>query len=220
MFKKFLLVCIGVMTAMSTMAQVTVKRDYSPQEDISIDTDKSSAFVMKYGIKAGVNMTTMSNKMSFDPGFSMGIGFRAGGFLNMRWGQRTENSLPGTGVWGFQPEVMYSYQAVNSTAGNVTMNFVSLPLLLKIYPTTSLSLEVGPELSYMFLTSPAEMMFDKTIIKVGDCKGANIGVAAGVAYDFEKGFTIGARYAYCFNKMAKNLEWKNSNIQVSLGWMF
>ena len=100
---------------------------------------------MKYGVKVGVNMTTISNDMSFDPGFGMGVGYHFGGLLNMRWGQRTENSLPGTGVWGFQPELMFSSQTATSDADNVTLNYISVPLLLKIYPTTAFSLEVGPE---------------------------------------------------------------------------
>ena len=217
MMKKIITLCIVALTTMSLTAQVVIDRPgYGPIPDVP----KPSSFMMKYGIKAGLNMTAMSNEMSFDPKFSMGAGFRAGALLNMRWGQRTENSLPGTGVWGFQPEILYSYQNVKSEAGNITMNFISLPLLLKIYPTTSFSFEVGPEFSYMFLVSPEEMTVDHTKIKVGQCEGLNIGIAGGITYDFYNGFTIGARYTYGFNNMAKNLKWKNSSLQVTAGWMF
>lgn len=223
MFKKIILVCIGVITSMSVMAQVTVnRRDNSSkqQKEISFTESRSSAFVMKYGVKAGVNMTSMSNDMSFDPGFSNGMGFRIGGFLNMRWGQRTENSLPGTGFWGFQPEIMYSNQAVKTDAGDVKMNYIAIPLLLKVYPTTTLSIEFGPEFSYLISASPSTMSVDNVEIGVGDCKGMIIGATAGLAYDFEMGLTIGARYTYGFTELAKNLNWKNSNIQVTIGWMF
>lgn len=223
MLKKIILVGIGVMTAMSLMAQVTVNRgDYSSlqQQETSFAESKSSAFVMKYGVKAGINMTSMSNDMSFDPDFGMGIGFRVGGFLNMRWGQRTENSLPGTGLWGFQPELMYSNQAVKTDAGDIRMNYIAVPLLLKVYPTAAFSIEVGPELSYLISTSPSTIAVDRVEVKVGDCKGLNIGLAAGLAYDFEMGLTVGARYTYGFTDMAKNLKWKNSNIQFTVGWMF
>ena len=221
MFKKFILVCIGVIVALSATAQVTVQRGNSTKQNENLTFEsKSSAFVMKYGIKAGVNMTSMSNDMSFDPGFGMGVGYNFGGFLNMRWGQRTENSLPGTGVWGFQPELLYSGQVVTSDAGDITMNYISVPLLLKIYPTTSFSIEVGPEFSYLMATSPSTMAADGAEISVGDCKGLNMGIAAGLAYDFEMGLTFNARYTYGFNDIAKNLKWKGSNIQVSIGWMF
>ncbi len=223
MYKKIILICIGVITSMSVMAQVTVNRggnSSKQQNETSFSESKSAAFVMKYGVKAGLNMSTMSNDMAFDPEFGMGVGFRVGGFLNMRWGQRTENSLPGTGFWGFQPEIMYSNQAVKSDAGDVKMNYIAVPLLLKLYPTTALSIEVGPEFSYLISTSPSTMAVDGAEIKVGDCKGMNVGATAGLAYDFEMGLTVGARYTYGFTEMGKNLKWKNSNIQVTIGWIF
>lgn len=216
------MVCIVALTTMSAMAQVTVNRGNlsSQQQKETSFSDRGSGFLMKYGVKAGLNMTSMSNDMAFDPGFGMGIGFRVGGFLNMRWGYRTENSSKGTGLWGFQPELMYSNQAVKTDAGDVKMNYIAVPLLLKVYPTTALSIEVGPELSYLISTSPSTMAVDGAEIKVGDCKGMNVGLAAGLAYDFEMGLTVGARYTYGFTDMAKNLKWKNSNIQVTVGWMF
>ena len=222
MIKKIIMVCIVALTTMSAMAQVTVNRgNYSSQQQKETSfSDKGSGFLMKYGVKAGLNMTSMSNDMAFDPGFGMGVGFRVGGFLNMRWGYRTENSSKGIGLWGFQPELMYSNQAVKTDAGDVKMNYIAVPLLLKVYPTTALSIEVGPELSYLISTSPSTMAVDGAEIKVGDCKGMNIGLAAGLAYDFEMGLTVGARYTYGFTDMAKNLKWKNSNIQVTVGWMF
>ena len=222
MIKKIIMVCIVALTTMSAMAQVTVNRgNYSSQQQKETSfSDKGSGFLMKYGVKAGLNMTSMSNDMAFDPGFGMGVGFRVGGFLNMRWGYRTENSSKGTGLWGFQPELMYSNQAVKTDAGDVKMNYIAVPLLLKVYPTTALSIEVGPELSYLISTSPSTMAVDGAEIKVGDCKGMNVGLAAGLAYDFEMGLTVGARYTYGFTDMAKNLKWKNSNIQITVGWMF
>ena len=222
MIKKIIMVCIVALTTMSAMAQVTVNRgNYSSQQQKETSfSDKGSGFLMKYGVKAGLNLTSMSNDMAFDPGFGMGVGFRVGAFLNMRWGYRTENSLKGTGLWGFQPELMYSNQAVKTDAGDIKMNYIAVPLLLKVYPTTALSIEVGPEFSYLISTSPSTMAVDGAEIKVGDCKGMNVGLAAGLAYDFEMGLTVGARYTYGFTDMAKNLKWKNSNIQVTVGWMF
>jgi len=230
MLKKIILVCIGVIITMSAMAQVTVNRgDLSSQQqnETSFSENKSSGFYMKYGVKAGLNMTSMSNDMSLEPGFGMGVGFRVGGFLNLRWGYRTENSAPGTGLWGFQPEIMYSSQAVKTDDGDIKMNCISVPLLLKVYPTTSFSIEIGPELSYILSTSPDMMTIENTAadidrseIKIGECKGLNVGVAVGVAYDFDMGLTLGARYTYGFTDMAKNLKWKPSNIQVTIGWMF
>lgn len=228
MIKKFVLVCMGMILSLSVMAQVTANRaDGNTDQQTSFTGERGAGFVMKYGVKAGVNMTSMSNDMAFDPGFGMGIGFRGGVFLNMRWGQRTENSLPGTGLWGFQPEILFSYQTAKTDAGDVKMNTISVPLLLKVYPTTAFSIEVGPEFSYLLSTSPETMEFnsqtngiDKVGLAVGDCSGLIMGLAAGVAYDLPVGLTVGARYTYGFTDMAKNLKWKSSAIQATVGWMF
>ena len=196
---------------------------------------------IKYGAKAGLNITNMSNDMAFDPNFKMGTGLHIGGILNIR-GREPQNSSPNhcplcgapltehnaqlgnrvrlLSILGLQIELMYSNQAVKTDAGDIKMNYIAVPLLLKVYPTTAFSLEVGPEFSYLMSTSPSTMAVDGAEIKVGDCKGMNVGLAAGLAYDFEMGLTVGARYTYGFTDMAKNLKWKNSNIQVTVGWMF
>lgn len=206
-------------------AQVVVQRDYpNEQKPVREKTEHVSTFAYKFGVKAGVNMTTMSNNMAFNPDFKMGAGFRIGGLVNLRWGQRTENSLPGTGWFGLQPEVMYSIQQVGTAEENFKLNVIQVPVMVKIYPTTQLSFEVGPEFSYILSSSPEQMTFANgdvlNEVKTGDIKGLNIGIGVGVAYDLECGLTLGARYSYGFNKLAKNLDWKMGNIQVSLGWLF
>ena len=206
-------------------AQVVVQRDFpSDQKPAREKTERASTVAYKFGVKAGANMSMMSNGMDFNPDFKMGAGFRVGGLVNLRWGQRTENSLPGTGWFGLQPELMYSMQQVGTADESFKLNIIQVPVMVKIYPTTQLSFEVGPEFSYIISSSPKSMTIaDGEVtndISTGDIKGLNVGIGAGVAYDLDFGLTIGARYSYGFNKMAKNLDWKMGNIQVSLGWLF
>lgn len=221
MLKKLFLVAMLALGLQMANAQVVVQRDYpNDQKPARETTEHVSTFAYKFGVKAGVNMTTMSNGMDFDPEFKMGTGFRVGGLVNLRWGQRTENSLPGTGWFGLQPEVMYSMQQVGTADENFKLNIIQIPIMVKIYPTTQLSFEVGPEFSYVISASPDEMNFDGAQIKTGDIKGLTMGIGAGVSYDFDMGLTAGARYSYGFNEMAKNLDWKTSNFQVTVGWLF
>lgn len=221
MLKKLFLVAIVALGAQMANAQIVVQRDYHGNQTTAIEnTEQASTFAFKFGVKAGVNMSSMSNGMDFNPDFKMGAGFRIGGLVNLRWGQRTENSLPGTGWFGLQPELLYSMVQVGSDADNLQMHTLQVPVMIKIYPTTQLSFEVGPEFTYVLSSLPNTMAVDGTQLKVGDMKGLNVGIGAGIAYDFDMGLTLGARYSYEFTKMAKNLDWKYSNIQVSIGWMF
>lgn len=226
MTKKIFLMSLALVLSLGIFAQVRVNRDYGTENNGSRNESRSekkheSTLAIKYGVKAGLNMSTMSNDMAFDPGFSMGMGFRVGGLVNLHWGKRTANSLNGTGLWGLQPEIIFSNQVVKSDGGDVKMNYIQVPIMLKIYPISALSFEVGPEFSYLLSTSPDTMATDGAELNVGDCKGLTMGAGVGVAYELDFGLTIGARYSLGFTEMAKNLKWKNSgNIQVTVGWLF
>lgn len=224
MSRNFLFVILGLLLAFGADAQVKVDRGYDDggQRTERVKTQrKGSQLAIKYGVKAGVNFSTMANNMEFEPGFGMGAGFRIGAMANFHWGQRTENSLPGTGWFGLQPELVYSYQSVKCDDRNISMSYIQLPVMLKIYPLAALSIEVGPEFNYLISTSPETVTVDGATVKVGDCNGFNMGVGIGAAYEFSLGLVVGARYSIGFTDMAQNLKWKNNgNVQVSVGWLF
>lgn len=223
MKKRIACLAIGVFLALNGgMAQVKVDRGYGKHSKGTVSMQKhGSALAIKYGLKVGVNFSNMSNDMSFDPGFSMGTGFRAGALVNFHWGQRTASSLPGTGLWGLQPEVVYTNQVVKSDGGEIKLNYLQVPIMLKVYPTTSLSFEVGPELSYLLSTSPSSLQVGGADVKMGDCKGLVMGAGVGASYEFSFGLLLGARYSLGFTDLGKNLKWKNnSNVQVTAGWLF
>lgn len=225
--KKRLIYALGIFLALSTsvMAQVKVDRGIGR---ISVDAaerpskgHQETALSVKYGAKVGVNLSNMSNDMSFDPGFSMGTGFLAGALVNLHWGQRTASSLPGTGLWGLQPELLFSNQVVKSDGGNIKLNYIRIPVMLKIYPLSRLSVELGPEFSYLISSSPEHVQAGGATVKVGDCKGFSFGAGIGASYEFNFGLMIGARYSMGFTDLGKNLKWKNnSNIQITAGWLF
>lgn len=222
--KRILSVAIAFMFILGLSAQVKVDRSYG-ENDGNANRMKveqhGSQLAIKYGIKAGVNISTMSNGMEFDPNFKMGVGFRIGAMANFHWGQRTASSLPGTGWLGLQPELMYSYQSVKSDGGNINMHYIQLPVMLKIYPLAALSVEVGPEFNYLLSTSPKELTVDGATIKMGNMSGFHMGVGIGAAYEFEMGMTLGARYSLGFTDLSKSLKWKNNgNIQITVGWLF
>lgn len=223
--KRILSFVLTLMLFIGASAQVKVDRGYdnpAPGQNTNRGKErKASSLTIKYGVKAGVNMSTMGNDMKFDPNFGMGTGFRIGAMANFHWGQRTANSLPGTGWLGIQPEIMYSYQSVKTGGDNINMSYIQVPVMLKVYPLAALSIEVGPEFNYLVATSPKQLTVDGATIKTGDCSGFNMGVGVGAAYELEMGLTLGDRYSLGFTDMAKNLKWKNNgNIQITVGWLF
>ena len=223
--KKAFILAIGLLMSLgSAVAQVKVDRGYGEQKAKTAETSQvrqRSALAIKYGVKVGVNLSNMSNDMTFDPEFSMGTGFHVGALVNFHWGQRTASSLPGTGLWGLQSELLFSNNVIKSKGGDIKLNYIKVPVMLKVYPLSALSIEIGPEFSYLISSSPETVDLDDATVKVGDCKGFNFGVGVGASYEFDFGLMIGARYSMNFTDLGKNLMWKNnSNIQISAGWLF
>lgn len=223
--KKFVILAIGLVLSLGTaVAQVKVDRGYGPSTETAgrkSTIRHGAALTIKYGVKAGVNLSNMSNDMTFDPAFSMGTGFQLGALVNFHWGQRTASSLPGTGLLGLQPELLFSNQVIKSDGGDIKLNYIKVPVMLKVYPSARLSVEVGPELSYLISSSPEFVKVDGAAVKVGDCKGFNFCAGFGAAYEFNFGLMVGARYSMGFTDLGKSLKWKNSsNIQITAGWLF
>ena len=224
--KKLIILAMFVTLSLgSAIAQVQVDRGYGIHgiETIgqNLPKEENSALAIKYGFKVGMNVSKMSSRMTFDPTFSMGVGYQVGAVINFHWGQRTQSSLPGTGLWGLQPELIFSNQVVNSNGGKIKLNYIKLPVMFKVYPLANLGIEVGPEFSYLVASSPEYVKFDGAVVKVGDCNGLDIGLGVGLAYELNCGLMFGARYSTGFVDLGENLKWKNSNnIQITAGWLF
>ena len=219
--KFLLLTCLSLFFVTGAYARNTTNEANSTNMSTNVMDQRSNTLSKSYGVKMGVNLSNMSSDMSFDPNFSMGTGFQVGVFYNFHWGVRTVNSNPGTGWWGLQPELLFASQKVKCNEDNITMNYVKLPVMLKVYPLSALSIELGPEFSYLFSASPASVKTDGATVSVGDCKGLDLGIGVGAAYEFECGLVVGARYSIGTKDLGENLKWKNKSIiQITAGWSF
>ncbi len=102
-----------------------------------------------FGIKGGVNLANIRSGSSFtnDDNFDTRTGIAAGGFFHLAL----------TDAVAIQPEILYSqmgakFQANTSaflaSSGELEMNYLSIPLLIKVSPFKALGLFVGPQLDY------------------------------------------------------------------------
>jgi hypothetical protein len=176
----------------------------------------------KIGLKAGLNLANISNgqdNISFSP--EMKADFQAGAVVNLHWGFRNELSGLGTGLWGLQPEVLYSRQGFAVDGEAVQLSYITVPVLAKYYPTKEISIEAGPYFSYLLSVSPASTVIDGAEIPLSDLKGGkDAGLAFGVGYEFAKGLNLSARYNLGISDVANNIKWKNNVIAISVGWFF
>jgi len=153
-----------------------------------------------FGIKAGVNLANIRSANHFTDGDMLNTktGLAGGLFYH----------LPLTKALSLQPELMYSqmgskYDAGTSeflsTEGQVNLNYLSMPLLIRVSPFKPLGLFAGPQLDY-FIGGKAD--FEDDALDEGLSYGTSgssqtfFSVTAGAEVRLFKTIGIYGRYIY------------------------
>ena len=215
---QFQIWCSGV--SLFTTSFEIVSKPKPVQTPSSSSSSSSSASGVKAGVgfKAGLNLTTINNDM-YDIHFSpeMKPGFHAGLLFNLNFGYRDQTP----GFFGIQLEGLYSRQGFKVNGNAVNFDYITFPLLFKLYVYQGLNIEMGPWISYLFAVNPSSMEIGDKRITLSDLEsGKDAGIAAGIGYDFNSGLVLGARYQHGLSEMANNLLWTNRGFAISLGWKF
>ena len=117
--------------------------NYSIAQNYNVDYRGNTQF----GLKVGVNYSSVYNTSGDGFVADPKLGFAAGAFLD----------LPITRYFGFQPEILFSQKGFSATGSSLgsdydltrTLNFIDIPLLLAFKPNGLLTLVVGPQFSYL-----------------------------------------------------------------------
>lgn len=92
------------------------------------------------------------------------------------------------------------------------MGYLSIPVLAKIYLGKSLSLELGPQASFL--------MSERKNVNFEDSKTFEFAAVGGLGLNITKNLFVQARYGLGLTEASKNADVKNSTFQVSAGIMF
>ena len=164
------------------------------------------------GVKGGANITKIDGE-SFNEEFK--VGYSLGGFAELNFTQK----------WGIQPEVLWNQsktttstsfnQVYQGVAGqDITLNYLSIPILITYRPSPLLSLQLGPQ--FGILLNQDDNLFEngKNAFKSGDFSilgGAQLNLGA---------FRAGARYFVGLNNindLSSEQKWKNQGFQLYVG---
>ena len=185
---------------------------------ILIFASASSAQSLHVGVKGGANLTKIQG-MSFKDGYE--LGYQLGGFAEIDFG--IKKSI------GIQPEVLFSqtnsqfstsfkdiYGNIILPAGNdkVQLNYLSIPLLLRINASKLLTLNLGPQFSVLIDDHQNLVQNGTTAFKSGDLgavAGAQINLGALKVYGR---YVIGLSN---INEIDQQDKWKNQQVQLGLG---
>jgi hypothetical protein len=177
----------------------------------------SVAFVQAQGFhigaKGGVNINKIAGR-SFTDEFD--YGYSLGGFVDLDFSKK----------WGLQPELMWS-QSKTKTATNfndiyptginstdVTLNYLTIPVLLSYKPIPLLSLQAGPQFGILLSQTQNVVYSVKDAFKKGDLSmlfGAQLNLGA---------FKAGARYFIGLNNLNDIDDadkWTNQGFQLYVG---
>lgn len=183
-------------------------------------TTVSQAQGIRLGIKAGANLNKISGQ-SFNDGFD--LSYHAGGFMEIDLNK----------VWGIQPELLWSqttskpsnfktvyssFSSVNSALDqtkNIKLDYLSIPVLLRVNVTGMFSLLAGPQYSILINK-------DNTLLQNGQSafKNGDFAMVAGAQINL-KMLRIYGRYnigLQNINDIDNKDKWTNQQMQLGLGF--
>lgn len=168
------------------------------------------AQLVQFGVKAGVNFASQTG----DAFPTQNIDKE--GITSYHAGLVAEIKL--LEKFSIQPELLYSTQGATYKFADAQEDFknklayLSIPVMAKIYMTKSLSLEVGPQASFL-LSQKNDVRFD-------DAKTFDFALNAGLGLKITKSIFIQGRYSLGLTEASSDADIKNSVVQLSAGFMF
>ncbi|OIP49112.1 MAG: hypothetical protein AUK33_11185 [Flavobacteriaceae bacterium CG2_30_34_30] len=153
-----------------------------------------------FGVKAGANFSTITDASGFDNK----TGFHAGIFLGLKF----------TDKLALQPELLYSQQGAEFNAGKFDLDYVNIPVVLKLYLIQGLNLQVGPQFGFV-VNDDIENIGVLAKNKDFDFSGV-----VGAGYDLPLGLRIDARYNFGLSDVIESESWKNGVFSLALGYSF
>lgn len=168
----------------------------------------------KVGIKGGYNMSSAS--IDGDTDIETRNGFHVGIYNEIFLKKHI----------ALQTELLYSQQGykISNNAGNFTqeLNYINLPVMLKIYPHKNLYLEGGPQIGvaiYHKETIDASFdLFDSE--SEYNPNDYDFGWNVGTGFRTDSGLTLGIRYYFGTSKVYDQGNQKNRVLQISAGFGF
>jgi len=165
----------------------------------------SMAQDLDFGIKAGANFATITDAS----GFSNTTGFVGGVFLGFKLGD----------TWGLQADMLYSQQGGDFALGDVKLDYINVPVVLKYYLTSNLHLHAGPQFGINVNDNLEDVLPGGDGLSLADAESFDVEGVVGLGYEFPFGFRASGRYNFGLTD-AFNTGGKNSVITLALGYSF
>lgn len=162
----------------------------------------AQAQLLKMGVKVGGNYANFSGS---DLQTDAITSYHAGLTAQIKMGEK----------FSLQPEIMYSTQGASydnlSEEVKAKLGYVSVPLLARIHMGKTVSLDLGPQFSYLL---SKDVDFDT------DINEFDFAATGGLTLNITEKIFVQGRYVLGLTEISKNADVKNSVGQLSLGFTF
>lgn len=165
-----------------------------------------------FGIKGGYNLASVRNSEGDETDQRQGfhIGFFGESSLN--------NFL------SIETGLTYSQQGYKIENSNYSLtqkiDYINLPLMLKLYPAKAFYLEAGPQIGYVISHKEELETYVLNTTNTYEPNSLDWGVNFGTGFKSETGIILGARYHYGLGKIHDETNYYNNVLQLSLGFAF
>ena len=209
----------GIATVALMIGAITLSNAQDTTTSTTVNSTSASEKGPSFGVKGGVNFATISGDDDSDPdsrtSFHVGL----------------LGEFPLTDMFSIQAEALYSGQGFKSNIpggivggdGKVEyqLDYINVPVLAKIYITTGLSVEVGPQFSFKVNEEvDSDANADGGDFDVNEAKDFDFGVAGGLTFQTEMGLFASGRYTYGLTDIIEDMDSKNSVFQLGIGFKF
>lgn len=115
---------------------------------------------------------------------------------------------------------MQGFKADDELGSKIRLNYISMPIVGKYYVFDGLNLQMGAAFDYL-IHSGIKVDDNSDVDIDGDFNKFNIQFVAGMAYDFDFGMVLEARYSYGLTPMStQRNDIYSGMLQISAGWRF
>lgn len=164
----------------------------------------------KFGAKAGLNFSSIAG---FE-GAKNQVGFHIGGYATISVSDK----------FAVQPELLYSAQGAKFEGGSLNLSYINIPVMAKFNVADKFNLEVGPQIG-LLMSATAKSDNGGSEDYKSLMNSTDFGLNFGAGYEVAENINVGLRYCLGLSQLQKELvtgatAYKNTNIQLSLGYSF
>lgn len=169
-----------------------------------------------FGVKGGVNFATVTGNDvdSPDSRTSFHVGVVA--------------EFPLADIFSIQAEALYSgqgfdfdFEGPDGDKVELQLDYINVPVLAKVYVTKGLSIEAGPQFSFL-VNEEVDLNpnSDDGDFDMDEAETFEFGVAAGLTFQTDMGLFATGRYNVGLTEIYKDVDAKNSVFQLGIGYKF